>query len=143
MKKVFATLVVLAFIGVLGWEVYSRIDDLRKPTARDRRAPPVPVEAEPVRKDTVRDIGFFTGTLYPHSQYTVAPKIAGRLEKLFVKIGDPVKKGQLIAVLEDDEYLQQVGQARAELQVAKANVEEGRSALDTARRELERLGGTP
>jgi RND family efflux transporter MFP subunit len=138
MKKAFVTLVFLAFIGVLGWGVYSRIDDLRKPTARDRTAPPVPVEAEPVRKDTVRDIGFFTGTLYPYSQYTVAPKIAGRLEKLFVKIGDPVKKGQLIAVLEDDEYLQQVGQARAELEVAKANVEEGRSALDTARRELDR-----
>jgi RND family efflux transporter MFP subunit len=138
MKKVFVTLVVLAFIGVLGWEVYSRIGELRGPTARDRKAPPVPVEAEPVRKDTVRDIGFFTGTLHPCTQFIVAPKIAGRLEKLFVRIGDPVKKGQLIAVLEDDEYLQQVDQARAELEVAKANVEEGRSALDTARRELNR-----
>jgi len=138
MKKVFVTLVVLAFMGVLGWEVYSRIGDLRGPTARDRKAPPVPVEAEPVRKETVRDIGFFTGTLHPCSHYVVAPKIAGRLEKLFVKIGDPVKKGQLIAVLEDDEYVQQVDQARAELEVAKANVQEGRSALDTARRELDR-----
>jgi RND family efflux transporter MFP subunit len=138
MKKIFVTIVVLAFIAVLGWEVYSRIGELRGPTARDRKAPPVAVEAEPARKDTVRDIGFFTGTLHPYSQFIVAPKIAGRLEKLFVKIGDPVKKGQLIAVLEDDEYLQQVDQARAELQVAKANVEEGLSALDTARRELER-----
>jgi RND family efflux transporter MFP subunit len=138
MKKVFATLVVLAFIAVLGWQVYSRIGDLRGPTDGDRRAPPVPVEAERVRKDTVRDVGFFTGTLHPCSQFIVAPKISGRLEKLFVKIGDPVKKGQLIAVLEDDEYLQQVDQARAELEVAKANVEESRSALDKARRELTR-----
>ena len=138
MKKLFVTLVFLALIGLLGWQVYLRIDELRKPTARDRKAPPVPVEAEPVRKDTVRDIGFFTGTLYPYTQFIVAPKIAGRLEKLFVKIGDPVKKGQLIAVLEDDEYLQQVDQARAEREVARANVGEARSALDTARRELDR-----
>jgi multidrug efflux pump subunit AcrA (membrane-fusion protein) len=38
----------------------------------------------------------------------VAPKIAGRLEKLLVNIGDPVKRGQLIAVLYDEEYAQQV-----------------------------------
>jgi len=138
MKRAFVLLVILALIGLVGWQVYLRLGELRTPTVRENKAPPVPVEAERVRKNTVRDIGFFTGTIYPFSQFAVAPKIAGRLEKLLVKIGDPVKKNQLIAVLEDDEYLQQVDQARAELEVAKANIEEQRSALDTARRNVER-----
>ena len=49
-------------------------------------------------------------------------------------IGDRVKAGQLIAMLDDDEYVQQVDQAKAELQVAKANVEESQNMLDIARR---------
>lgn len=68
----------------------------------------------------------------------VAPKVGGRLESLLVNIGDYVQQGQLIAVLDDDEYVQQVDQAKAELEVAEAKIEESRSALDIARRELER-----
>lgn len=68
----------------------------------------------------------------------MAPKIAGQLEKLYVDIGDTVRDNQLIAVLDDDEYVQQVDQARAELEVAKAVIEESRSALSIAKRELER-----
>ena len=62
----------------------------------------------------------------------------GRLEKLLVNIGDRVKRGQLIAVLDDEEYAQQVEQARAELEVTKANLIEKRSSLDVSRREFKR-----
>jgi RND family efflux transporter MFP subunit len=41
-------------------------------------------------------------------------------------------------MLDDDEFIQQVEQARAELEVAKANVEETHSAMLTSRREYER-----
>jgi RND family efflux transporter MFP subunit len=44
----------------------------------------------------------------------------------------------LIALLDDDEFVQQVEQAKAELDVAKANIEENVSALNLARREYER-----
>jgi RND family efflux transporter MFP subunit len=138
MKRVFVVLVFLAFVGLLSWQIYLRISSLRRPGGIKRPAVPVAVEIETVQKGPVRDVGLFTGTLYPRSQFIVAPKIAGRLEKLVVKIGDSVKRNQLIAVLEDDEYLQQVDQARAELEVARANLEESRSALEIAKREFER-----
>ena len=101
--------------------------------------PPLAVEVKPVRKATIRDLHLFTGTLYPRSQFMVAPKVGGRLEKLMVNIGDRVKRGQLIAKIDDDEYLQQVDQAKAELEVAEARIEESKSSLDVARRELERV----
>jgi RND family efflux transporter MFP subunit len=56
-----------------------------------------------------------------------------------VNIGDWVERDQLIAVLDDEEYSQQVRQAEADLQVAKANLEESKSSLDVAKRELERV----
>jgi len=56
-----------------------------------------------------------------------------------VDIGDRINRNQLIAVLDDEEYSQQVRQAEADLLVAKANLEESRSSLDVAKREWERV----
>ncbi len=98
----------------------------------------VAVEIAPIVEGPIRDLGLFSGTLVPKSQFVVAPKVSGKLEKLYVDIGDPLKNGQLVAQVEDDEYEQQVIQAEADLNVAKANLEEARSAVELAQRELER-----
>ncbi|KPK81054.1 MAG: hypothetical protein AMJ81_10925, partial [Phycisphaerae bacterium SM23_33] len=100
--------------------------------------PPVAVEVAPVRKAAIRDIGRFTGSLLPKSQFTVAPKVAGRLERLLVDVGDSVKRGQVVARLDDEEFAQELEGARAELQVARAGVENCSSDLEVAKREFER-----
>jgi len=138
MKKAVGIFIVLALIGLLGWQVHRRASTSSQGAKRQRPAIAVAVEVAPVQRATIRDIGRFAGSLLPKSYFVVAPKIAGRLEKLMVNIGDFVKRGQLIAVLDDEEYAQQVEQARAELEVAKATVAEGRSMLDMAQREFER-----
>ena len=53
-------------------------------------------------------------------------------------IGDELRRGQLVALLEDDEYQQEVLQAEADLGVAKANLEEAASSQELAQKELER-----
>ena len=139
MKRFFILLVALAIIGLLGWRIYLKLSESKKPSNRQPTRLAVAVEIAPIQKASVRDIGLFSGTLYPRAKFIVAPKIAGRLEKLLVNIGDRVKRGQLIAVLEDDEFLQQVNQARAELEVARAQLEDSKSNLENASRELERV----
>jgi RND family efflux transporter MFP subunit len=138
MKKFFTFVIVMACFGLIGWKVYQKVSATENHPMRSPGAIPVPVNVEPIRKASVQDVISFTGTLYPRSQFMVAPKVGGRLESLMVNIGDYVQQGQLIAVLDDDEYIQQVGQAKAELEVAEARIEETRGALDIARRELER-----
>jgi len=138
MKKFLAVFITLVIIGLIGWRIYTKVSVSGKPENKTRRVRAVAVEVKPVRKADVRDIGYFTGTLLPRAKFIVAPKISGRLEKLLVNVGDNVKRGQLIAVLEDDEYLQQVNQAQAELDVVKARLEESISNLDIARREFDR-----
>ncbi len=139
MKKMAAILIALGVVGLLGWRVHKKLSMLAKGFSRQRGAVAVAVEITPVQNTTIRDVGLFSGTLFARSQFTVAPKIAGRLEKLAVNIGDTVKPGDLIALLDDDECFQQVEQARAELEVATANVEECLSALNVAEREFERV----
>jgi RND family efflux transporter MFP subunit len=130
--------IILLFAGLVGWQVYTRLAATGKPELGSREAVPVAVEVSPVEIRTMKDMGLFTGSLDPKSQFVVAPKIAGRLERLYVKIGDPVKKDALIAVLESAEYFQQVDQAKAELDVAGANLAESRSSLEIVAREFER-----
>jgi len=136
-RKTILIAVTVIIVGLIGWQVVQRIAG--QGSEFERTAAPVAVEIQAVRKDTIRDSGNFTGTLTPKSQFTVAPKIAGRLEKLMVDIGDQVTRNQLIAVLDDEEYNQQVRQAEADLLVVQANLEESRSSLDVAKRELERI----
>lgn len=138
MKKYFAAIVILAGLGFLGWQIYQKASDSGKGFERQRQNVPVAVEVVLVKKASIREVGKFTGSLYPFSEFILAPKISGRLEKILVNIGDTVKGGQLVAVLDDDEYLQQVSLARAELEVARANLQERKSTIENAKREYER-----
>ena len=139
MKKAIVLVIGLSLAVFISFRVYQNISRSRGQDFRQREAVTVPVETATIQKTTISEIQLFTGTLMPKAHFVVAPKVGGRMEKLLVNIGDVVKHGQLIAVLEDEEYTQQVEQARAELSVAKANLEEQQSALEAAHREFERI----
>jgi len=100
--------------------------------------PPVAVEVAAIEQGALRDLGNFTGTMTARTKVVVAPKISGRLDRLLVNIGDPVRGGSLIALLDDEEYRQQMIQAEADLRVVKANLEEARSSMLMSERNLER-----
>ncbi|UCG46594.1 MAG: efflux RND transporter periplasmic adaptor subunit [Phycisphaerales bacterium] len=138
MKKFFLLLLVLAIATVAGWQLYEWLTQSESGKAGRRAGLSVAVETRPIYKDVIRDIGVFTGSLEPKSQFVVAPKVAGWLKKLLVDVGDTVQRNQVIALLDDEEFAQQVEQARAELEVAKANAANCASDLEIARREYER-----
>jgi len=132
MKKILAMLVALALLCLLGWRIYEKISASQEVSNQSRRSATVAVEVVPVKKGVIRDVGFFTGSLLPRSSFVVAPKIAGRLEKLLVNIGDHVKRDQLIAVLDDEEYRQQVEQAQAGLLASKSYLAKAKQSLTIA-----------
>jgi len=138
MKKFLLVLLVLAIIAMAGWQLYIRIVETDVKQKSGRAAVAVAVETRPIYKDSIRDLGIFTGSLEPKSRFDVAPKVAGWLKELLVDVGDTVERNQVIAVLDDEEFAQEVEQARAELQVAKANAANYASDLDIAKREYER-----
>lgn len=142
MRKTIAFLVAATLLGLLAWQIYLKVQQAREQEqagAQRRGAPAVAVEIAAVRKTAVQEIGRFTGSLIPRSSFTIAPKVAGRLERLTVDTGDLVVNGQLLAELENDEYVQQLEQARAELAVVKAVVAETKSALELSAKELQRI----
>jgi multidrug efflux pump subunit AcrA (membrane-fusion protein) len=134
MKKILLTGILLLGMAFFGWQIYQHVNRDNKAVNRERKNIPVAVEVAPVRQATVQDIGWYSGSLYPNAAFVIAPKIGGRLEKIWVNIGDELQSSQLIAVLDDAEYKQQVSQAKAELDVARASLLEQENALENAKR---------
>ncbi len=138
MKKLLLLLLVLAVVAMAGWQLHGRFAGSDAANSAGHSKIPVAVEAQPIRKGPIDDVGVFTGSLEPKSQFVVAPKVAGWLRELLVDVGDTVTRKQVIAVLDDEEFAQEVEQARAELQVANANAANCASDLDITKREYER-----
>ena len=132
---IFLGLVVTAF---LAWKIIEKIRQGSSSGPGGGGNLAVAVETAPVRRGSLRDIASHTGTLKARTRVVVAPKISGRLNRLMVDIGDGVRNGQLLAVLEDEEYRQQLLQAEADLNVSAATLREAQSALTIAEKNLER-----
>ena len=137
MKKISALMVILGAAGFLAYKVYIEVFNPAQ-TAGMSRTPVQAVGVEPVRTATLFHTAELTGSLIPESEFIVAPSVSGRLIKLHVNIGDPVTKGDLIAELESEEFIQQVQGAKAELEVAQANLSESASEVIVSEKELDR-----
>jgi RND family efflux transporter MFP subunit len=74
-----------------------------------------------------------TGYTVADRRASVAAKIVGRVVELRVDEGDPVRKGEIIAVLDSEEQ-------RATVRQAEAAVQEARATLADAEREVVRQG---
>jgi HlyD family secretion protein len=93
----------------------------------------------------------YTGTLESSSQVSVVPQVSGRLDQLMVDVGAQVKKGDTIAVLQQDTLQLGVQQAQANLASAQSklatiqaggrpeSVASAQAALDSARTKLNQL----
>jgi HlyD family secretion protein len=64
------------------------------------------------------------GYVVPHHKIEVASKVVGKVAWIGVEKGDPVKKGQVMVRLEDDEYVAQVHQEEGNLAALKARLRE-------------------
>jgi RND family efflux transporter MFP subunit len=138
--KIFILMVLL--IGVtagLGWVTFGQFQG-RADSSRNRRlSRPVPVEVAQIQRGPIALKRTFSGELEALAEFVVAPKVGGRVKRMIVNIADTVERGQVVAELDNDEYVQAVAQARADLAVTKASLSEAKSALEITNREFKRI----
>jgi HlyD family secretion protein len=77
----------------------------------------------PVEKQNLTITVSANGSIQPERTVNVSPKSAGILKKLLINEGDLVKKGQIIAYMDDSNLQGQLVQSRAQLVVAEANLQ--------------------
>lgn len=108
----------------------------------------IPVEVAVVETGNIDLIFSYSGSIKPKDEVDVVPGASGEVEELLVEVGDEVKAGDTIAVIEDDTYLARLKEAEATLAIASlelAKLEQGsrpeeiiaaRAAVELARAAL-------
>lgn len=114
--------------------------------ARQRLAPPVVDIVAPTRGVAI-DAVYATGTVEPSREIRIAPRTPGRIVELLVDEGDVVRRGQLLARLDDADLSATVAELEARERYARGQFERTRElraqalvaadALDRARTDLE------
>lgn len=137
-KNFIWAIILIGFTAGLGWTIFSSIQKNNIKQLIKNVSKPVPVEVAEIQKGTIKLQRTFSGELKAWAELVVAPKVAGRVERVLVNIADSVERNQVVAELDDDEYVQAIAQAKADLAVAKANLSEAQSALEIANREYKR-----
>jgi RND family efflux transporter MFP subunit len=99
---------------------------------------PMTVELGTVKRGDVAAHLTVVGNLIGLQTVDVASRIAGRLISINVDLGDPVRRGQVLARVEDREVIEQVRQAEASLEVSKATIRQREADLKVAEVNFER-----
>lgn len=128
MKKSIIVLVVLAVAGV-GAVLLTRAGATPE---RERLAGG---EVVRVSRRDIRRVVKATGVIRPMigAEVRVGSRISGVVQRLYVRVGDAVRKGQLLAELDDRELAARRADAAAALEVAAANLQFARSDLQRKR----------
>jgi RND family efflux transporter MFP subunit len=137
-SKIIIALILLGMMAGLSVLIFKQFRDKTVSGEKDKALQPVPVDVAKIQHGPIVLRRTFSGTLEALSEFVVSPKVSGRVEKLFVNLSDTVKRGQVVAELDNDEYIQAVAQAQADLLVAKANLARSKSNLDISNREFVR-----
>ncbi len=100
-----------------------------------------------VRRESLALSVTATGNLRPTNQVEVGAEVTGPVDSVLVDVNDPVTKGQVIAVINTEIIDQQIAQARANLNAARAALAQAQATLDidkvrlTRFEEVRRLSG--
>jgi RND family efflux transporter MFP subunit len=154
MRKLLVFIVLAACAG--GYFIYHRTsgsaaDPSTADPARDARPgmpggpgggafarPPMTVETAAASRAPLTEHIMIVGNLIGEATVEVVPKVGGRLERVSVRLGDAVTRGQHIAKIEDFEIQEQVKQAQASYEVAAATVRQREADLKFSETNLER-----
>lgn len=102
-------------------------------------APPPDYITEAVAQESLALSVTATGNLRPTNQVEVGAEVTGPIDSVLVDVNDKVTKGQVIAVINTEIIDQQIAQARANLNAARAALGQAQATLDIDKVQLARL----
>lgn len=80
-----------------------------------------------------------TGNLRPTNQVEVGSEVSGRIDDVLVDVNDLISRGQVLARINTDVIQDQITQGRANLNAARASVQQAQATLQADAAQLERL----
>jgi len=119
-RNLVALLVLTGIVGGGGWGVSAYLK-----AAKARASGETQYKIAPVTTGDVKKTVSASGTLQPWATVDIKSRAGGRVERLFVDVGDPVKPGLLLARIDPADSLLTVRQSKADLDSANARQTQG------------------
>lgn len=123
MKKVLISVVIVAAVGL--WFSFSG----QRKTVRETPAAALSVHAVDAKAERLPFVYGTVGTVTALQKVVVQPQISGKLTKILFKEGDFVKKGDVIAEIDDAEPAAELSRVQANLTAVQARLREAEKNL--------------
>lgn len=152
MHRRFNTKIILVFILVGILSLASGCNKSLKSSETVEVENYIPVEVEKTNIQTIANNLKFNGKILANEEIAVLPKVSGIVSSVNVKLGDVVKEGSVLFVVEQNTFLKSLEQANnaieianngvlqseSSLKIAKANYELNKEKIENAKLNLER-----
>lgn len=103
------------------------------------RSKPNPLMTAAVRQGDIENVIAATGKMDAIERVNVGAQVSGQVKKLYIKAGDNVRKGQLIAEIDDQPQRSDLRNAQAALSVAQADLQTRQATLVRQQAQFQRL----
>lgn len=91
-----------------------------------------------VKTGDITELVKATGEVYASEIVSVGAQVSGQVQKLYIRLGQPVKKDELIAEIDSTTQLDKLNTSKAQLESAKAELAAQKIALQTAQQDYQR-----
>ena len=129
MKKT-KILIILLILGVGGYFVYDKFFNVK-----DEKVEFITKKA---KKGSFSKKVDATGEIFATELIDVGAQVSGQIKKLYVKLGDQVKKGDMIASIDSSTQQNSIDNKEAQLAIYKAQLESAKVALNIAKTQFDR-----
>ena len=129
MKKT-KILIILLILGVGGYFVYDKFFKVKEEE--------VEFITKKAKKGSFSKKVDATGEIFATELIDVGAQVSGQIKKLYVKLGDQVKKGDMIASIDSSTQQNSIDNKEAQLAIYKAQLESAKVALNIAKTQFER-----
>jgi HlyD family secretion protein len=123
MKPTMKTILIFPRRRIVLFAVIAAVLSFASGCGKDEKEkePVVSVQTTPAQRGPISQIISADAIVYPLEQATVAPKISSTIRKFYVQRGARVKKGQLLAELENRDLSAAAESSKGEFEQAEAN----------------------
>ena len=123
-------LIILLILGVGGYFVYDKFFKVKEEG--------VEFITKKAKKGSFSKKVDATGEIFATELIDVGAQVSGQIKKLYVKLGDQVKKGDMIASIDNSTQQNSIDNKEAQLAIYKAQLESAKVALNIAKTQFDR-----